>query len=228
MVTSKIVLRAHTVLFALALVLISVSALASAKYVFTVTAQSVSNFHDPFVAEMVLSDAAVEAGVATNEEIESITITAGPALPEANPLTFANKHTAFVNLNVTLSEDRNTVTSLSAELTPYMSPIDYWVLYQSHPAHPELSIIENIGYIGTDYLTIETMLYPIPPAHHRTTFYGQWERQIECWICEIFDDYILGCFPWCPWPWLIILTVILAAVAIRQIRLRARHNRMMQ
>lgn len=189
---------------------------AAVKYVFTVTGQPAIEFHKPFVAELTLSDAAVSAGQAVSADIESLKITGGSAVRSDNPLTLSHMHTAFINWSVTLSEDRQTVTAITAVVTPHMSPIDHWVLYQPHPSHPDLNVHENLGYVGSDYVSLETTLLPVPPITHVSTFMGEWKREIVCWPCRIFQQWV-ECFPFCLWPWMVILLAVILPILVWRI-----------
>jgi len=196
---------------------------ASVEYVFNVTDVPPETFHQPFSAELTVSDAAVAAGSATGADIESLRITAGTAISESNPLTLEHGHPAFVNLAVTFSESRDTIRAISAEITPHMAPNDYWLLYQSTPEHPTLDIHENLGYVAANYIRLETTLLPVPPTTTVSTFGGQWERAFDCRICQLpFVRKFIACFPWCPLPWLMMAMIILVAVGIWRLRARTR------
>lgn len=190
---------------------------AAVKYMFTVTVQPALEFHVPFVAELTLSDAAVSAGQAVDADIESLRITGGTAVREDNPLTLSHLHTALTDLSVTLSDDRQTVTAVSALIAPQSSPAEEWVLYQSRPPHPELEVHENLGYVSSAYVRLDTLLLPVPPTLHSSVFRGEWRREPACWPCRVFREW-LDCFPFCPWPWVIILVAVIFPVMVWRIR----------
>lgn len=203
--------------FILTVVIYTASVSASVKYLFTVTEQPATEFHKPLVAELTLSDAAVSAGQATSADIESLVITGGTAVRSDNPLTMSHMHTAFINWTVTLSEDRQKVTAISAVVTPHMSPADNWVLYQPHPPHPDLEVHENLGYVSSDYVRLETTLLPVPPTTQISIFRGEWQRGFICRPCRIFQEW-LACFPFCIWPWMIILIAVILPLLLWRIR----------
>ncbi len=62
----------------------STSVLASVKYTFVVSEQPAEDFFKPLVAEMILSDAAVAAGEASNGQIESLVFGGGSTMQETN------------------------------------------------------------------------------------------------------------------------------------------------
>jgi len=204
-------------LLVLVMVFATASVNASVKYVFSVTEQPAMDFHKPFVAELVLSDAAVSAGQAVDTDIESLLITGGTTVRSENPLRLTHMHADFINWTVTLSDDRQVVTAISAVVTPHMSSVENWVLYQPGPPHPELQVHENLGYVGADYVRLETTLLPVPPTTHSSTFKGEWKREFDCWFCRIFEQWV-ACFPFCIWPWLIILLAIILPVMVWRIR----------
>ena len=207
MILNRMCKKRSGVLFALLMACTTASVNASVKYVFAVTEQPPTEFHQPFSAELIISDAAFSAGEAMDVDIESLLITAGTAIRHDNPMTLSLMHTAFVNWSVTLSEDRQTVTAISATITPHMSLIDYWVLYQPRPPHPDLSVHENLAYVSSDYVNFETTLLPVPPSYHNSAFQGEWRREFICRPCRILEEWVI-CFPFCMWPWVIILVVI--------------------
>jgi hypothetical protein len=196
----------------LLLFIIPAASQASVSYVFSVSEYPESPFHQPFQAELIFSDAAVDEGVADFSDIESLTISAGESMPELHPLTMSYLHPAFVNLRVLFSEDRETITSLSADITPHMSPTDHWVLYRPHPPSTELWIHEHLGYLSSHYVRLETTLLPVPPKYYFSYFTGEWQRYHKPFDFRQFMVEQAACFPFCPWPWLMILFVIFLAI----------------
>jgi hypothetical protein len=190
---------------------------ASARYVFSVSGHSGSDLHLPIEAELVLSDAAVSTGQATNTEIESLRITSGSLVRDDNPMTLSLMHTSFTNWVVTLSEDRQKITALGADINGVAS--DYWLLYQQHPPHPDLQIHENLGYIRSHSVVIETTLLPVPPSYESSNFRGEWRRDYLCRPCRIFEEWVI-CFPFCLWPWMIITLIIVLPLLAWRIRKR--------
>lgn len=185
---------------------------ASVSYVFSVSEYPASPFHQPFQAELVFSDDAVAAGVAHIADIESLALSGGTSMPTADPVTMDYLHPAFVNLEVIFSDDRETISSLAAEITPSMNPVDHWVLYRPHPPSSDFFIHEHIGYLSSQYVRLETTLLPVPPKYYFSYFSGEWQRQHEQFEFGKFFAEQIACFPFCPWPWFIILLVILIAV----------------
>ena len=100
--------RSHAarMIFAVFVLSTAVTVNASVKYVFIVTEHPAEDFHEPFKAELVLSDDVFSTGMAEGADIESLQITAGPTAMDEDALTLAQMHTSFVNWSVTLSEDK--------------------------------------------------------------------------------------------------------------------------
>jgi hypothetical protein len=194
---------------------------ASVKYVFMPGEQPAEGFHMPFKAELVLSDDAVSTGIAQAPDIESLQITAGLSAMDEDALTLAQMHTSFVNWSVTLSEDGRSVTAISAVIAPHMSPVNYWLLYQPDPPHPDLDVHENLAYVAADSIKIDTTILPVPPDYRQSVFKGEWRRTFICRPCRVFEQW-LECFPFCIWPWLVILVVIVLPLAIWLVRRRKR------
>jgi hypothetical protein len=143
-----------------------------------------------------------------------------------NPLTLSHVHPAFTNWTIILSEDRNTVTSISAIITPQNSPINYLVLYQENPPHPALEVHENLCYVGSEYIRIETTLLPVPTEYRTSRFGGEWERAPVDRL--LFIDHLLEsltCFPFCPLPWVIIIIAIILPVLAGRIYRKRTVNR---
>ncbi len=164
---------------------ISSPALASVKYKFVVSEQPAGDFFKPMIAEMVLSDAAVAAGKARKGQIESLVISGGPAVQEANRITLTYLHNQFTDLTVKLSDDRATVTAITATLTPSGAPIDHWVFYYPHPENPTMEIHEVLAYVGPTTVTLETTILPVPPTTYSDRFSGEWRRVSRwrfCWF----------------------------------------------
>ena len=193
---------------------------ASATYVFNVSEHTGSNLHLPITAELVLSDAAVAAGQASNADIESLQITAGLLVRDDNPMTLSLMHTSFVNWSITLSGDRQKVTAIAAEISPHMAPAGYWLLYQPNPPHPDLQVHENLGYIRADSIWIETTLLPVPPDYESSGFTGEWQQGSLCKPCRIFEEWV-ECFPFCFWPWMIIFIIIVLPLIAWRMRTRS-------
>lgn len=185
---------------------------ASVSYVFSVTEFPESPFHQPFQAELVFSDEAVDAGVAHITDIESLAVSGGSSMPATDPVTMDYLHPAFVNLEVVFSDDRETISSLSAEISPYMNPNDHWVLYRPNPPSSDYFIHEHIVYLSNQYIRLETTLLPVPPKYYLSYFSGEWQRQHKYFDFSKFFAEQAACFPYCPWPWLSILFVILIAI----------------
>ena len=171
-------LHATGLIFAMLVLLAATSVNASVKYVFTSGEQPTEDFHMPFKAELVLSDDALSTGMAEGVDIESLQITAGRSAMDEDALTLAQMHTSFVNWSVTLSEDRRSVTALSAVITPHMSPVNYWLLYQPDPPHPDLDVHENLAYVAGDSIKIDTTILPVPPDYRQSVFKGEWRRTL--------------------------------------------------
>lgn len=216
-------LRAASTLFALILLLVASTVNASVKYVFTVTEQPEEDFHKPFTAELILSDSALSTGLAEGADIESLIITAGLSAMGADALTLTQMHTSFVNWSVTLSADRESVTAISAEITPHMSAVNYWLLYQPNPPHPDLDVHENLAYVAVDYINIDTTILPVPPSYQQSVFRGEWRRTFICIPCRIFEQWV-ECFPFCIWPWLIIIVIVILPFTIWRISRNSRNR----
>lgn len=199
------------VVFILVSLFFTVSLNASVTYEFNVTEEPPDNFHKPLAATLTLSDSAVTSGQATNGDIESLVVTGGTAVREDNPVTLSHVHPAFINWTITLSEDRNRVTAISAIITPHNTPTDHLVFHQEDPPHPTLQVLENLGYVSSDYIRLETTLLPVPPQYHTSRFTGYWERAPVGGFILLIDDLLemLACFPFCPLPWAIIIMVII-------------------
>jgi hypothetical protein len=210
-------------IFAVLVLLATATVNASVRYVFTVDEQPTEGFHKPFRAELVLSDNALSAGLAEGADIESLEVTAGLSAMDDDALTLAQMHTSFVNWSVTLSEDRRTITAISAAIAPHMSTVDYWLLYQPNPPHPDLDVHENLAYVAADSITIDTTILPVPPSYRQSVFRGGWQRGFVCIPCRVFEQWV-ECFPFCIWPWLLILVVIVLPPAIWLVRRRSQNR----
>ena len=200
-------------IFAVLVLLATATVNASVRYVFTVDEQPTEDFHKPFRAELVLSDNALSTGLAEGADIESLEVTAGLSAMDEDVLTLAQMHTSFVNWSVTLSEDRRSVTAISAAIAPHMSTVDYWLLYQPNPPHPDFDVHENLAYVAADSITIDTTILPVPPSYRQSVFRGEWQRGFVCIPCRVFEQWV-ECLPFCIWPWLLILVVIILPPAI--------------
>lgn len=213
--------------FILVCVFFTASLNAAVTYEFTVTEQPADDLHKPFAATLRLSDDAVTSGQATNTDIESLVITGGTAVPDENPLTLLHVHSDFTNWTITLSGDRNRVIAISAIITPHNSPVDHLVLYQGHPPHPTLEVLENIGYVGSESIRLETVLLPDPPEHRMSSFRGEWVRAPVDGFFSFIDHLLerLTCFPVCPLPWAIITLAIILPVLVWLIYRNRRVNR---
>ena len=189
------------------LLLFTDSVFASVRYIFVVTEQPSGDFFKPLVAEMVLNNAAVAAGQAKNGRIESLIISGGPAMQEANRINLSFLHGDFYDLTVNLSADRKTITSLAAKVRPNNSLIDNWVFHYQHPEHPTLDIHEFLAYVRPDSITLETTILPVPPTTHFDQFQGEWRRVPSCWICR-FPYQPIGKWPYCWFDWIVIIGVV--------------------
>jgi hypothetical protein len=198
--------------------LLPLTAQASVSYSFNVSEYPESLFHQPFQAELVVSDEAVDAGVAYLSDIEALTISGGATMPTTAPITMAHLHPAFLNLEILFSEDRNTITTMSAEIAPYMSPTDHWVYYFPNPPSSNLIVHEHLAFLSSHYIRLETTLLPVPPKFYLSYFSGEWQRQSAAFDIGKFISEQIACFPFCPWPWLIILSVILLAIFFGMMR----------
>ncbi|WP_455222972.1 hypothetical protein [Kaarinaea lacus] len=190
---------------------------ASVTYVFDVTNYPDDAFHQPFSAELVFSDSAVDAGVAYIDDIESLRISAGHTMPESDPLTMDYLHSAFTDVQFNFSADKEVIVSVFARISPHMQNVDHIVLYRPNPPHPQVDIHEHIGQIARDYVRIETSLEATPLEQHLSVFKGEWKREHLSIIIGFFDEYFT-CFPYCPLPWVIIILVavlILGGVVFR-------------
>jgi hypothetical protein len=193
--------------------------------VFSVTEYPVSPFHQPFQAELVFSDEAVDSGIAHISDIVSLSVSGGGSMPVAEPLTMIYLHPAFVNIEVLFSDDRETIRSLSAEIAPYMNPSDHWVIYLPNPPSSTFHIHEHIAYLSSQYIRLETTLLPVPPKYYFSYFSGEWKQQHQGFDFRAIFDEQIACFPFCPWPWLIILFVILIALLFGLMRkVKTTHN----
>ncbi len=112
---------------------ISSPSLASVKYSFVVSVQPAEVFFKPLFAEIVLSNAAVSAGTASKGQIESVVFGGGSAMEEENRITLTYLHDDFIDLIVTLSADRQTITNISATLETSNSSIGSWVFHYQKP-----------------------------------------------------------------------------------------------
>lgn len=175
----------------------------------------------PFKAELVLSDDALSTGMAQGADIESLQITAGLSAMDEDALTLARMHTSFVNRSVILSENRRSVTAISAAIAPHMSAVDYWLLYQPNPPHPDLDVHENLAYVAGDSIKIDTTILPVPPGYRHSVFKGEWRRTFICTPCRVLEQW-LECFPLCIGPRLLILVVIVLPLALWLVRRRSR------
>lgn len=216
-------LHAARSIFAVLVLLITTTANASVRYVFSVDEQPPGDFHKPFEAELVLSDDVLSTGLAEGADIESLHITAGLSAMGDDALTLAQMHTSFVNWSVTLSEDRRSVTAISAAIAPHMSAVNYWLLYQPNPPHPDLDVHENLAYVRADAINLDTTILPVPPSYQQSEFRGEWRRGFICKPCRIFEQWV-ECFPFCIWPWLIFLIIIILPVTIWRLRRRGRNR----
>ena len=186
---------------------------ASVTYTFVVSEQPSGDFHKPLFAQLVLSDAAVEAGKASNGQIESLVFGGGATMQETNRITLAYLHSAFYDLTVDLSADRKTVTAIAAKLRPSGSPIDNWVFHYQRPPHPTLDIHEFVGYIRHDSVSIETTILPVAPTTHFSRFAGQWQRTPGCWLCAYVCRPFYK-FPFCWLDWIVVVAVVLVGFVI--------------
>ena len=214
-------LQAARLIFAVHVLLTAATVNASVRYVFTVSEQPIEGFHKPFRAELVLSDDALSTGLAEGADIESLEVMAGLSAMDEDALTLAQMHTSFVNRSVALSEDRRSVTAISAAIAPHMSTVDYWLLYQPKPPHPDFDVHENLAYVAADSIKIDTTILPVPPSYRQSVFRGEWRRTTVCIPCRVFEQWV-ECFPFCVWPWLVILVAIVLPPAIWLVR---RHSR---
>jgi hypothetical protein len=152
----------------------------SVKYVFVVNGAPNSTFHQPFNAELVLSDAAVAAKVAKLSDIESLRIVAGAAIPDINPITIHDLLSSeFLNAQVNLSADAESVigfTAVGINGSPYNN---LWVFYQNYPHNPSMSLVENTAIITSNGISLESCVLPIPPKFYNSTFLGSWKRELK-------------------------------------------------
>jgi hypothetical protein len=162
----------------------------------------------------------VTAGQAIDADIETLQITGGTAVRSESPLNLSHLHPAFVNRTVTLSDDRTTITAISAIVTPHNSPIDHLVFHQQKPPHPTLEVHENLGFVHANYIRLETTLLPVPPETRSSVFNGEWRQVPDYGVFPGFKDFIerLACFPFCPLPWFVIVGAIVFPVLIWRVR----------
>ena len=210
-------LQAARLIFTVLVLLTTATVHASVRYVFSVNEQPTEDFHKP------LSDNALSTGLAEGADIESLEVTAGLSAMGEDALTLAQMHTSFVNWSVTLSEDRRSVTAIRAAIAPHMSTVDYWLLYQPNPPHPDLDVHENLAYVADDSIKIDTTILPVPPSYRQSVFRGEWQRAFVCMPCRVFEQWV-ECFPFCIWPWLLILVVIVLPPVLWLVRRRSRNR----
>ncbi len=189
--------------------MLPLTAQASVSYSFVLTEYPESLFHQPFQAELVVSAESVDAGVAYLSDIEALTISGGATMPATAPITMTHLHPAFQNLEIVFADDRNSISTMSAEIAPYMSPTDHWVYYFPNPPSSDLIVHEHLAYLSSHYIRLETTLLPVPPKFYFSYFSGEWQRQPAAFDIRKLISEQITCFPYCPWPWLIILFVIL-------------------
>lgn len=189
------------------LVVFTIPAFASVKYQFIITEQPAGDFFKPLVAEIVLSDTAVSAGLAQKGQVESIVVSGGPTMQEANRITLTYLHGDFKDITVTLSADRSTITSIGATIGTSGAPIDYWVFHYQRPVYPGLDIHEFLGYIRPDAVTLETTILPVPPTTHYDRFVGHWQRVRTCWLCR-YSFISVSHWRFCWLDWLVVIVAI--------------------
>ena len=192
------------------LLLLSFSAQASVIYKFIIFDATLhNNVHKPFLAEIVLSDTAVQAGTATNNEIESIQVIGGTAKSDMSPFTIADLHPQFSNLSVTLSEDRKVITDISA-LVNNASTTHYWLLpFQQSGVNPTSTEL----YLYKDQIRFASWFSGVPGGEENqpSLFKGQWERACDCPSPRIIWKY----FYYYPWPWIMIGMIVVGGVIWR-------------
>lgn len=197
-------------------VFLASSAQAWVTYKFAVTSEPTATYHLPFKAEIQLRDSAVDAGQATSNDIISLQIKGGSYVPQSDPIIFTDLHANFINIAVTLSSDRSTITSFYAQNSLNMEQYDYWIFHQQNPNAPGQNIHDNVAKISADTVRLDTLLLP-DYTYAISQFTGQWKRErfkFDCWICDIFKQYVAACFPWCPWPWLLLGIIFTITMAV--------------
>jgi hypothetical protein len=184
---------------------------ADAKYAFHVTELPANSFHQPLQAELRFTDAAVAAGIARASDVVALRVTAGSGIPDVSAITMAHLHAAFVELEFVFSDDRRTITAMSARVEPHPGRTNYLVFYFPRPPHPTLQIHEHLAYLATDYVRLETTVVPATSQIQISNFRGEWRRDYGFPILGRINEY-LTCFPFCPWPWILPLLLIVAVV----------------
>lgn len=209
-------------MFLFGITVLTSPAIASVKYIFVVSEHPTETFFTPLSAEITLSDAAVSAGTATKGQIESVVFGGGSTMEEENRITLSYLHGDFIDLTVTLSADRKTITALNATLKTSNTSIDSWVFHYQNPEHPTLDIHEFVGILKKDRISLETTILPVPPTHHHASFTGEWQRKKQCWFIARYLCKPVTGFPIC-WIDLVFLSIaalIGAGVIIRIVRNR--------
>jgi hypothetical protein len=145
------------------------------EYFFTTSGFPDSTFHQPLNGTLVLSDAAVASGIAKLSDISSLTITAGAALPDSDPVNLAcMDSTQFVNHTVTLSPDKKSVAALSADDT-HGGQVDFFLFFQTFHQTPAAGIVENVVRVYADHIEVETdYVPPANPEVYLSVFSGAW------------------------------------------------------
>jgi hypothetical protein len=135
-----------------------------------------STFHLPFEGTIVLSDAAVASGIANASDILSLTITAGDAVPNSNPMTFSDLTPPYHNPKVTLSADRKTVTAITAESADGVK-FNHWFLAHKFQDTP-VGFVQNVVMMNAGATHVETdYMVPInPPSIYDSQFKGIWTQ----------------------------------------------------
>jgi hypothetical protein len=144
------------------------------EYIFIASGSPKSRFHKPFSVKLELSAASVKSGIAQAADIVSLRIVAGAAAPDTHSIEFHDLHSGFLNPQITLSANRKRVMSFTAERDDGIL-YNYWVLYQSHPQNPTMSLVENIVTLTPTRIQIESCVLPIPPKTYVSTFSGSWK-----------------------------------------------------
>jgi hypothetical protein len=142
------------------------------EYLFSTSRYPNNSYHLPLDATLTLSDNAVASGIATGNDILSIKITAGQALPASSPMTFAEYHSAFLNPTVTLSSDRKSVTAISADNADG-GQWSFWVFFQTFHQTPA-GKVENVVKVRADSIDIESDVLPTPQTIFSSQFGGSW------------------------------------------------------
>lgn len=216
---SKLILIVLVVLFAN-------STQASTTYQFVVTGGVLQTKHKPFLAEIKLSDSATQAGQATSSDIDSFRIIGGDYIPQVDPIIFSDLHDHFVDVAVTLSSDRKTIASFYARNSQSNEQYDYWVFYQPVPNAPGQNVHDNVVRISAETVRMDTLLLP-NFDYTSSNITGEWQEYrgiLQCWICDRFRELVLVCFPWCPWPWILLGSIFIIVVSVLYVK-RNRQNR---